>query len=128
MKKHQLRVTLFLLISLICLHVTRTTYGKSEVVASPEIKNATKSSPPLSDAKSQAVERDETLDIPTTTGPLRRFHEVLDELLIEFGYDLKMGQVNGIKNLAIRKTEVNEVLPNSYRKYVRMLINERIQM
>jgi len=74
------------------------------------------------------VKRDEVLDMPAATGPSRRFHEVLDELMIEFGYDLKLGQVNGIKNLAIRKAEVNEALPAAYRKYLKMLITERIQM
>ena len=128
MKNYQPRMSLFFSVSLILACVGSTAYGESEVVVPTEIKNVTKSSMPMSDKKAQAVKRDDTLDLPTNTGPLRRFHEVLDELLIEFGYDLKMGQVTGIKNLAIRKTEVNEVLPNSYRKYVRMLVNERIQM
>ena len=30
---------------------------------------------------------------------VRRFHEVLDELLAEFAYDIKMGQINGLKNI-----------------------------
>ncbi|NRA44938.1 MAG: hypothetical protein HRU09_08290 [Oligoflexales bacterium] len=37
---------------------------------------------------------------------VRRFHEVLDELLAEFGYDVKTGQIKGLKNLAIRKVDV----------------------
>jgi hypothetical protein len=103
-------------------------YAENETLAPAEVKNVTQTATQEPDKKNQPVNREEVLDLPANTGPMRRFHEVLDELLIEFGYDLKMGQVNGIKNLAIRKTEVNEVLPNSYRKYVRMLVNERIQM
>lgn len=58
---------------------------------------------------------------------VRRFHEVLDELLAEFGYDVKMGQVNGLKNLSIRKVTVSDTLPWSYRSYVELLVAERIR-
>ena len=103
--------------------------AESETIAPSDVKNVTvlpKSEGDKQGVKNAAVKQEEMLH--TSTSPIRRFHEVLDALLIEFGYDLKMGQINGIKNLAIRKTEVNEVLPNSYRKYVKMLINERIMM
>lgn len=58
---------------------------------------------------------------------VRRFHEVLDELLAEFGYDVKTGQIKGLKNLAIRKVEVSDAIPSTYRKYVELLISERIK-
>ena len=58
---------------------------------------------------------------------IRRFHEVLDELLAEFGYDVRIGQVKGLKNLAIRKVKVNKALPSSYQSYVELLVAERIR-
>ena len=58
---------------------------------------------------------------------VRRFHEVLDELLAEFGYDVKTGQIEGIKNLAIRKVTVGEALPPSYKRYAQILVSERIR-
>ncbi len=58
---------------------------------------------------------------------VRRFHEVLDELLAEFGYDVKMGQIKGLKNLAIRKVRVSKAIPHSYERYLDMLITERVR-
>ncbi|MBI2601965.1 MAG: hypothetical protein HYW48_02820 [Deltaproteobacteria bacterium] len=58
---------------------------------------------------------------------IRRFHEVLDELLAEFGYDVKLGQLNGLTNLAIRRVEVSDALPGTYRDYVKLLISERLR-
>jgi len=58
---------------------------------------------------------------------VRRFHDVLDELLAEFGHDVKTGQMNDLKNLAVRRVSVSEALPQTYRKYVAFLITERIQ-
>jgi hypothetical protein len=58
---------------------------------------------------------------------VRRFHEVLDELLAEFGYDVKMGQIKGLKNIAIRKIRVSKAIPRSYERYMDMLLTERIR-
>ena len=44
---------------------------------------------------------------------VRRFHEVLDELLAEFGYDVRMGQLKGLKNVSIRRVDVSDALPNT---------------
>lgn len=67
----------------------------------------------------------ETLEASSPT--VRRFHEVLDELLAEFGYDIKMGQLKGLKNISIRKVEVSDTLPRSYTSYVELLAAERIR-
>ena len=58
---------------------------------------------------------------------IRQFHEVLDELLIEFGYDIKANQVQGLKNLAIRKVRVSEAIPKSYENYLDLLSSEKIR-
>lgn len=58
---------------------------------------------------------------------VRLFHEVLDELLAEFGYDVKIGQIKGLSNLAIRKVRVSNAIPKTYEDYVEMLITERIR-
>jgi hypothetical protein len=58
---------------------------------------------------------------------VRRFHEVLDELLAEFGYDVKMGQINGLKNLSIRQVDVSEAIPKTYRRYLELLVQERLR-
>jgi hypothetical protein len=58
---------------------------------------------------------------------IRLFHEVLNELLNEFAYDVKSGQISGLKNLSIRKVSVSESMPRSYENYVELLVAERIR-
>lgn len=58
---------------------------------------------------------------------VRLFHEVLEELLAEFSYDVKAGQLAGLKNLSIRKVSVSESLPRSYQSYVELLVSEKIK-
>ncbi len=58
---------------------------------------------------------------------VRRFQTVLDELLAEFGYDVKLGQLKELKNLAIRRVEVSDALPDTYRDYLKFLAAERIR-
>ena len=75
-----------------------------------------------------AVEAKTEKTIPMQQGNVRQFHMVLEDLLTEFGYDVKNGQVSGLRNVAIRKTSVNESLPQSYEKYLEMLVSERIRL
>ncbi len=58
---------------------------------------------------------------------VRRFHEVLDELLAEFGYDIKMGQIKDLSNVSVRKVRVSTAIPRTYEDYVEMLLVERIR-
>lgn len=58
---------------------------------------------------------------------VRRFHEVLDEILAEFGYDIKIGQIKGLSNLAIRKVRVSQAIPRTYEDYMETLLVERIR-
>ncbi len=58
---------------------------------------------------------------------VRRFHEVLDELLAEFAYDVRMGQLKSLKNVSIRKVDVSDSLPKTYRQYLELLVAERIR-
>ncbi len=88
---------------------------------------------PLEEVQQQDADQDEGKSAEAarireaSSKSVRRFHEVLDELLAEFGYDVKLGQLKGLKNLAIRKTEVSDALPTTYRKYTEMLVGERIR-
>lgn len=77
----------------------------------------------LATAQDKSSENPQLASEPT----VRRFHEVLDELLAEFGYDVKLGQIKGLKNLAIRKVTVNNALPRSYKTYIRSIVSERIR-
>jgi hypothetical protein len=75
--------------------------------------------------RGQAMEAEKLQEASSNT--VRRFHEVLDDLLAEFAYDVKMGQIVGLKNLAIRKVTVSDTLPRSYNEYVELLISERVR-
>lgn len=73
-------------------------------------------------------QQEETSNVPVAEkSSVRQFHEVLDELLTEFGYDVKANQVQGLKNLAIRKVRVSEALPKSYENYIDLLSSEQIR-
>ena len=63
----------------------------------------------------------------TNSRVVRRFHAVLDELLAEFAYDVKMGQIKGLSNIAIRKVRVSNAIPRSYEEYLETLMVERIR-
>jgi hypothetical protein len=52
---------------------------------------------------------------------------VLNDLLSEFTYDVKQGQVNGLKNLSIRRVDISDTLPRTYEQYVELLVSERIR-
>ena len=58
---------------------------------------------------------------------VRQFHEVLNDLLSEFAYDVKQGQVNGLKNLSVRRVDISDTLPKTYEQYVELLVSERIR-
>lgn len=73
----------------------------------------------------RTIKRDELPE--ASVSQVRRFHQVLDELLAEFSYDVKSGQMKGLKNLSVRRVQVNDVLPRSYEAYVEMLVSERIR-
>lgn len=73
------------------------------------------------------VEESDEESATESSDGVRRFHEVLDELLAEFGYDVKTGQISGLKNLSIRKVSVSDAIPSTYEKYLELLIQERIR-
>ena len=76
----------------------------------------------------QAQQEAEAEELEVAGAPVvRRFHQVLNELLAEFGYDVKQGQIKSLKNVAIRKVTVSDTLPLSYRNYVELLVAERIR-
>lgn len=89
-------------------------------------KAATDAKPaPPKDDPAQA-EDGEKMRVESSTH-VRRFHEVLDELLAEFGYDVKMGQIKGLSNISVRKVRVSDAIPKTYEEYVEVLLQERIR-
>ena len=58
---------------------------------------------------------------------VRKFEEVLEEVMTEFGFDVKSGQIKGLKNISIRRVQVSDTLPRSYENYIEMLLTERIR-
>ncbi len=70
---------------------------------------------------------DEEEEVVASSGEVRKFHDVLDELLAEFSYDVKKGQLSKLKNLSIRRIRVSEAIPSSYENYLELLLAERIR-
>ncbi|MCM2276851.1 MAG: hypothetical protein NDJ89_02095 [Oligoflexia bacterium] len=59
-------------------------------------------------------------------GSERNFYQVLEDVLADFEYDLKNGNVNGLKDIAIRNVAMSENVPPSFRSHLELLITERI--
>jgi len=56
----------------------------------------------------------------------RNFYEVLDDVLGDFEYDLKNGNVKGLRELSIRNVVVSENIPPSFKNHIELLITEKI--
>jgi hypothetical protein len=56
----------------------------------------------------------------------RNFYQVLDEVLSDFEFDLKSGQVTGLKDVSIRNVVTSENVPPSFKSHLELLITERI--
>jgi len=63
---------------------------------------------------------------PPAPNGSRNFYKVLDEVLSDFEYDLKTGQVLGLKDLSIRNIATSENVPASFKTHLELMITERI--
>ena len=63
---------------------------------------------------------------PPAPNGSRNFYKVLDEVLSDFEYDLKSGQVLGLKDVAVRNIATSENVPGSFKSHLELLITERI--
>lgn len=65
-------------------------------------------------------------EAPPAPNNSRSFYKVLDEVLNDFEYDLKAGQVTGLKDLAIRNIATSENVPDSFKSHLELLLTERV--
>lgn len=56
----------------------------------------------------------------------RNFYEVLEDVMADFEFDLKNGNVQGLKDLAIRNIATSENIPPSFKGHLELLVTERI--
>ncbi len=56
----------------------------------------------------------------------RNFYDVLEDLLGDFEYDLRNGDVQGLKDLSIRNIAVSENIPVSFKQHLDLVVTERI--
>jgi hypothetical protein len=63
---------------------------------------------------------------PSDSGQFRNFYEVLDDLLGDFEYDLKNGNVAGLKDVSMRNIAISENIPPSFKSHLELLITEKI--
>jgi hypothetical protein len=64
--------------------------------------------------------------VDSPTAGSRNFYSVLDEVLTDFEYDLRSGQVMGLKDVSVRNVVVSENIPTSFRSHLELLVTERI--
>ena len=55
----------------------------------------------------------------------RNFYEVLEDLLGDYEYDLKNGQVSGLRDLAIRNVALSENIPPSFKNHLELVVTEK---
>lgn len=56
----------------------------------------------------------------------RNFYSVLEDLVSDFEYDLKNGQVSGLRDLSIRNVALNELVPGSFKSHLELVLTERL--
>jgi hypothetical protein len=64
--------------------------------------------------------------VPAKNVPERNFYEVLDDVMGDFEFDIKNGNIHGLKDLAIRNVATSENIPPSFKHHLELLITERI--
>ncbi len=64
--------------------------------------------------------------VPGKPGGERNFYEVMEDLMADFEYDLKTGEVKGLRDLAFRNVATSENVPPSFRNHLELLVTERI--
>ena len=74
--------------------------------------------PPVGSPASKQIQPD--------TGKERNFYDVIEDLLADFEYDLKNGDVKGLKDLSIRNIATSENIPASFKSHLELLVTERI--
>ena len=56
----------------------------------------------------------------------RNFYQILEETMADFEYDVKNGQVTGLKNLSIRNIGVSENVPPSFKQHLELVTSEKV--
>ena len=56
----------------------------------------------------------------------RNFYEVLEDVLGDFEFDIKNGDVQGLKDLAVRNIAVSENVPPSFKSHLELSVTEKI--
>lgn len=56
----------------------------------------------------------------------RNFYQVLEDVLADFEFDIKNGQVQGLRDLSIRNIATSENIPPSFKQHLELVLTERI--
>ncbi len=56
----------------------------------------------------------------------RNFYDVLEDVMGDFEYDIKNGNVSGLKDVSIRNIATSENIPPSFKTHLDLLVTERI--
>lgn len=79
--------------------------------------------PPIDSNNAKDVVRSET---DHSNSSVRDFYEVLEDVVADFEYDIKNGQVSGLSDLSIRNIGVSENIPPSFKSHIELIVTERI--
>ncbi|MGK5084518.1 hypothetical protein WDW37_14580 [Bdellovibrionota bacterium FG-1] len=56
----------------------------------------------------------------------RNFYDVLEDVMGDFEFDLKNGNVTGLRDVSVRNVAVSENVPTSFKSHLELLISEKI--
>ncbi|HTL11094.1 MAG TPA: hypothetical protein VL588_01320 [Bdellovibrionota bacterium] len=77
---------------------------------------------PLQQAQAQAA----AAPAPAEDEKVRNFYQVLQDVLGDFEFDLKNGEVEGLKNISVRNVGMSENVPPSFKSHLELLVTEKI--
>ena len=109
---------------------TKRSRRLSKVLARAEISGTIACAVLFFSSPAKAAEDSKVTAAPAVTASTpkgyRNFYVVMDDLLADFEYDLKNGQVNGLKDMSIRTISLSENIPPSFRTQLDLSVTERI--
>jgi hypothetical protein len=80
----------------------------------------------LTYASSSASTNDQPKSEPKFATGERNFYEVLEDLLGDFEFDIKNGQIAGLKDVSLRNIALSENIPPSFKSHLELVITEKI--
>jgi hypothetical protein len=105
---------------IVCLSIFTSTASGA---APDSVPNSTPTATPKNAA---AVPIANPAAVPAKDSQERNFYEVLNDVIEDFAYDIKNGNITGLKEISIRNIATSENIPPSFKNHLELLMTEQI--